>query len=104
MYKMWTNKIQPHTTTLPPLWTPRNRESMIEITVKITDLEVARKLLRDLSKHQEGKNNQTLLIHPEGPATEKQLAFMETLGIPVPDGCTKQQAHDMIEKHKENNQ
>ena len=77
---------------------------MIEVTLKITDIEVARKLLRDLSTHQEGKNNQTLLINPEGPATEKQLAFMETLGIPIPDECTKQQAHDMIEKHKENNQ
>ena len=70
------------------------KQRFSEDTAAIAVLQEIKKDMRMSNIQYQRANNKT------APATEKQLGYLKTLGVTVPEGVTKQQASKLIEDAK----
>ncbi len=75
------------------------------VKARVGDAQVACEIV-----NQVGKDNRCALMRdggvgqavmsrdPDGPATRKQIGFLRTLGVAIPEGLTKRQASELIDQ------
>lgn len=66
------------------------------------NLDTIRKIIKILEEIKNPNSNNTeqiTLNDPEGKPTEKQIYFLTSHNIVMPEGCTKKQASDLINNY-----
>ena len=71
-----------------------------EIKEKVQDEQLAKTIFQEVVKDRRmvGKVSASKKVKNNGPATEKQIAYLENLGVEIQPGLTKQRASELIDE------
>jgi len=74
-----------------------------EINEKVQDEQLAKTIFQEVVKDRRmvGKLSRNKRVKNNGPATEKQIAYLEILGVDIEPGLTKQRASELIDEATE---
>lgn len=75
-------------------------ETFRDLTKRTGSIDAAIAIMQELAKdHRQIRINGNGQRNSNGPATEKQLSFLDKLGVSYPEGVTKQAASQLIDEH-----